>query len=156
MDHCFWTSSDLHWLYFHSPQSFNEIRYLSLLLSSFSASLLLFFLLFCFFLLLFFFSSLLSCNLIKQGLQCTDATLKTCDFTPCSTGKNCAYSIQSLFNQYKVDILSSSFTLSPFSLPFSPFPLPLSFNDHMLLLLLKDGKICTGQDTCTHTTECTQ
>jgi hypothetical protein len=50
-------------------------------------------------------TSTLHSRLMRLGLQCTDSTLKTCDYdTPCKSGKDCGYSIEQLFAQYKVDM----------------------------------------------------
>ena len=46
------------------------------------------------------------------GLQCNDSTLQHCDYTPCDSMKDCGYSIEKLFAQYKVGILHSLVTSS--------------------------------------------
>jgi 3',5'-cyclic AMP phosphodiesterase CpdA len=43
-------------------------------------------------------------RLMRLGLQCNDSTLQHCDFTPCDSNKDCGYSIEKLFAQYKVDM----------------------------------------------------
>jgi len=49
--------------------------------------------------------STLHSRLMRLGLQCTDPSLQKCDYTEsCKDGVNCGYSIQELFEKYKVDM----------------------------------------------------
>jgi len=50
-------------------------------------------------------TSSLHSRLMRLGLQCNDSTLQYCDYTnACSSNKDCGYSIEKLFAQYKVDM----------------------------------------------------
>jgi len=49
-------------------------------------------------------SSAFHARLMRLGLQCQDASLKTCSYTPCVTGVNCGYSLEKLFDDFKIDI----------------------------------------------------
>jgi 3',5'-cyclic AMP phosphodiesterase CpdA len=49
--------------------------------------------------------SYLHARLMRLGLQCNDSTLQHCDYTKsCDSKKDCGYSIEQLFTQYKVDM----------------------------------------------------
>jgi len=44
-------------------------------------------------------------RLMRSGMQCEDASLTKCNVTEvCKSGKNCAYSLEKLFNDYQVDM----------------------------------------------------
>jgi 3',5'-cyclic AMP phosphodiesterase CpdA len=53
-------------------------------------------------------SSYLHSRLMRKGIQCTDASLSSCDaLAPCDSGVNCAYSLEKIFITYKVDMFNA-------------------------------------------------
>jgi len=45
-------------------------------------------------------------QILRWGLQCTNSSLTSCNASlPCSSGVNCAYSIEKLLNRYHVDLV---------------------------------------------------
>jgi len=68
-------------------------------------------------------------RVIRLGVQCTDSTLTNCNFlTPCESGLNCAYSIQHLLSQYKVDMYNSGH--EHFYLRNNPISQNLTYESH--------------------------